>query len=82
MNPQEQYCVFSTTWGYFGFSAEAGRIKRTCLPCQEATSVEQTLLHAPSRGQTGKSMLDTERQQVHEALRRIEYHFTDNIPRT
>ena len=44
--------------------------------------MEQTLLHAPSRGQAGKSMLDTERQQVHEALRRIEYHFTDNIPRT
>lgn len=44
MNPQEQYCVFSTAWGYFGFSAEAGRIKRTCLPCQETTSVEQALL--------------------------------------
>jgi methylated-DNA-[protein]-cysteine S-methyltransferase len=46
MNPQEQYCVFSTAWGYFGFSAEAGRIKRTCLPCQEATDVERALLGA------------------------------------
>jgi methylated-DNA-[protein]-cysteine S-methyltransferase len=44
MNSQEQYCVFSTAWGYFGLCAEAGRIKRTCLPCQEATSVEQALL--------------------------------------
>ena len=48
MTPQEQYCVFSTAWGYFGFSAEAGRIKRTCLPCQEATPVEQSLLAAGS----------------------------------
>ncbi|MCP4453222.1 MAG: methylated-DNA--[protein]-cysteine S-methyltransferase [Planctomycetes bacterium] len=46
MNVQQQYCVFSTAWGYFGFSAEAGRIKRTCLPCEEANLVEQTLLDA------------------------------------
>ena len=44
MNPQSQYCVFSTAWGYFGLCTEAGRIKRTCLPCQEETSVEQALL--------------------------------------
>ena len=46
MTPQEQYCVFSTVWGYFGLSVEAGRIKRTCLPCQEATHVERALLGA------------------------------------
>jgi methylated-DNA-[protein]-cysteine S-methyltransferase len=46
MNPEAQYCVFSTDWGYFGFSAEAGKIKRTCLPCEEPTLVEQALLEA------------------------------------
>ncbi len=46
MNPLGRYCVFSTDWGYFGLSAEAGRIKRTCLPCPEAASVEQALLGA------------------------------------
>lgn len=44
MDRQGQYCIFSTAWGYFGFYAEGGRVRRTCLPCEDATLVEQTLL--------------------------------------
>jgi len=48
MNSQEQYCIFSTAWGYFGFLADAGRIKQTWLPCEDATLVEQALMRGRS----------------------------------
>jgi methylated-DNA-[protein]-cysteine S-methyltransferase len=48
MNRQGQYCIFTTAWGYFGFYAQAGSISRTCLPCEDATTVEQALLEGRS----------------------------------
>ncbi len=43
VNQRGHYCIFLTAWGYFGFSAVDGRIKRTCLPCHEEVLVLKTL---------------------------------------
>jgi methylated-DNA-[protein]-cysteine S-methyltransferase len=63
MNLQQPYCIFATAWGYFGFCTEAGMIKRTCLPCEEVATVEQSLFGA-GRGRPEPGLMPHAQQLI------------------